>query len=493
MMQSKLFFPTFPTSHDDQDMIIDGVFFSPSFASAEDSPVVSSDSFFLDTFPDDLFGHDDSLVKISRSDIDNICDWIHSSHCEDGTSLSAAYAADGWSPAPSLESSQNTQILPEVPLNMPMEDTKLDNELRLTHLIKAFGEAMHDGNNVSLAKVIVESINEKSSPQGTFVERVAYNMFKSKDDEYLRQESIKNFATALNVLYQTLISGRFAHNAANAAILESVPVDATLLHIVDFDIGKGIQWPALIEALSRCRKPVRLTAIKHEGEEDEMSSPSCWEFEDTKKWLIDHARHVGLELQIEEQCIQDFKDGMKGRKNGGGRDWLVFNCMAALPHMGRRSGVVEFLKAAEELLGKFDGILTVGDGEAGVKLGNQVSFECYYGKLVEHYEAIFEALECKLPYLGEGRAAVECLFLAPFMCPFAWFDEWKEKARGLEFECGLEGRKASGESVAEARVMVGEGESWYSVRIEGLRENEMVLRWKEIVLVRVSTFCSRIG
>ncbi|KAG6435785.1 hypothetical protein SASPL_100661 [Salvia splendens] len=487
-MQSELFFPTFPTSHDDQDMIIDGVFFSPPFASSQDSPMVSSDSFFLDTFPNDLFGHGESLVKISRSDIDDICDWIHSSHSEDGTSLSA----DGWSPAPSLESSQNTQILsaPEVPLNMPMEDTKLENELRLTHLIKAFGEAMHDGNNGSLAQVIIESINEKSNPEGTLVERVAYNMFESKYDEYLRQESIKNFATAFNVLYQTLISGRFAHNAANAAILESIPVDAETLHVVDFDIGEGIQWPALIEALSRCRKPVRLTAIKHEGK-DGMSSPSCWEFEETKKLLINHARHFGIELQIEEKCIQDFKDEMKGRKDGGVRDWLVFNCMAALPHMGRRSGVVEFLKAAEELLAKFDGILTVGDGEAGVKLGNQVSFECYYGKLVEHYEALLEALECKLPYLGEGRAAMECLFLAPFMCPFAWFDEWKEKARGLEFECGLEGRRASGESLGEARVMVGERESWYSVRIEGLRENEMVLRWKETVLVRVSTFCRR--
>ncbi|XP_057803404.1 protein NODULATION SIGNALING PATHWAY 2-like [Salvia miltiorrhiza] len=480
-------------------MDIEGVFFS-SFALSEDSSMVSSDSYFPDTFPDNLFNHDsllitshdDGLVKILRSDIDDICDWLYAGHSEDGTCSSAVWAADEWSPSPSLESNQIAHVLTEVAIDLPRKDAKLENELTLTHLLRAFGEAMNDGNNGSLAKVIVESINEKSSPQGNLIERVAYNMFKSKDGEYLRQESVKNFATALNVLYRSLICGRFAHNAANAAILESIPEDVTVLHIVDFEIGEGIQWPALMEALSRKQKPVvRLTAIKREGEDA---------FEETKKRLHDHARQCGLELHIEEKCIQEFAAEMRRRKrkreNGGGRDWLVFNAMVALPHMGRRrrrSGVVEFLKVAEGLLAKYEGILSLGDGEAGVKWGNCVSYESYFGELVEHYQALFESLECNLPvYLGEARTAMECLFLAPLMCPFAWFEEWEEKVKGVEFESVLEGRRASEESLAEAKLMVDERENWYSVRIEGLRENEMVLRWKETMLVRVSIFCSRL-
>ncbi|KAH6798263.1 hypothetical protein C2S52_022817 [Perilla frutescens var. hirtella] len=499
MMQSELLLPNsnFPN---DQDMdlfgILDDVFLS-SFASPGDSSMVSSDSHFPDMFPDGLFDDDNMLMnpnddddfeKISGRDIDDICDWIYANHNE-GTSSSAE--AEEWSPCPSLESSQNIHVPTNMPITLPGKDMELGNELSLTHLLRAYGEAMDDGNNGSLARVIVESINERSSPQGNTMERVAYNMFKSKDEhgEYLRQESIKNFVTAFNVLYQSLICGRFAHNAANSAILESVPDDATVLHIVDFDIGEGIQWPTLIEALSQKKKLVKLTSIKL-GEDD---ISSCWEFEETKERLQVHARQYGVKLQIEEKCIDEFAvELMKRKKNG---HWLVFNCMVALPHMARRrrrSRVIEFLKVAEELLASFDGIVTLGDGEAGDGLGDCISFESYFGKLLVHYRALFESLECNFPaHLVEARTAMECLFLAPFMCPVSWLQEWREMAKYLEFDSILKGRKVSPGSLGEAKVMVNERADSYNVEIRGLSQNVMVLRWKETMLVKFSTFCSR--
>lgn len=512
MMQSQLFLPTsnFPFSistsntpndeYADLSEIVNGLIF-PSFPSPEDSSMVSSDSYFPDAFPTDLFDHHDTIMitpdhdgleKITRTDIDEICDWIYSNH-DQGTSSSAettlVVSADEWSPSPSLESSQSTQLLAtEVAIDIPRKGTRLGNELSLVHLLRACGEAMGDGDKGALAKMIVQSINEKSNLQGSSIERVAYHMFKSKDDEYLRQESIKNLVPALGLMYQTLMCGRFAHNAANAAILESMPDDVAVLHIVDFDIGEGIQWPALIEALSREGKTtVRLTAIVG-------SSPSCWEFEETKKRLLDHAKEYGLKLYMEEKGIEDLAEEMrrkrKKNRSGGGRDWLVFNCMAALPHMGRRRRTVEFLKVAEEILGDYDGILSFGDGEAGEETRKCSSFESYYEKLVKHYEALIEALEWSLPkgsttIIEEGRMGMECLFLAPLMNPSAWLEEWKE---GGDYERVLEGRKVSFESLTEAKVMVEERENGYSVR---MRENEMVLRWKETALVRVSTFCSR--
>lgn len=496
-MQSEFLLPTSncPFSTYQDPNYFDDVFF-PSFA----SPVVSSDSYFPTTSPDELFVHDNMLIrddddfeKIPRRDMDDICDWIYANHNEGNSSSAEVFpsAEVYWSPCPSLESSQNTQIFMDIPMNMPGE---LDNELKLVHLSRAYGEAMDGGNNGSLAKVIVESINEKSSPQGNTVERVAYHMFKSKDDhgEYLRQESSKNFVTAFNVLYQSLICGRFAHNAANAAIIESIPDDATALHIVDFDIGEGIQWPALIEALSQKQRPVKLTSMKLG--EDRVSS--CWEFEETKRRLQDHGRRYGLRLEIEEKCIEDLvADMMMRRRNGRGREWLVFNLMVALPHMARRrrrSHVVEFLKVAEELLSSFDGIVTFGDGEAGDELGDCTSFASYFGKLLTHYQALFESLEHNFPvYMAEARTAMECTFLAPFMCPVAWFEEWKEIGKGRKFESVLEGWNVSGESLCEAKVMVNEGVTPYNVKIEGLRENEIVLGWKETTIVRVSIFCSR--
>lgn len=486
-MQSEFLLPTSncPFSTYQDPNYFDDVFFSPF-----PSPLSPDELFILDNM---LIRGDDDFEKISRRDMDDICDWFYANHSEGNSSSAEVFAsAEEWSPCPSLESSQNTQMFVDIPKNMPGE---LDNELKLVHLSRAYGEAMDGGNNGSLAKVIVESINEKSRPQGNTVERVAYHMFKSKDDhgEYLRQESSNNFVTAFNVLYQSLICGRFAHNAANTAIIESIPDDATVLHIVDFDIGEGIQWPALIEALSQKQRPVRLTSIKFG---DDCTS-SCWEFEETKRRLQDHARQYGLGLEVEEKCIEDFAADMMRRRgrNGGGREWLVFNLMVALPHMARRrrrSRVVEFLKVAEELLSSFDGIVAFGDGEVGDELGDCTSFASYFEKLLMHYQALFESLEHNFPdYLVEARTAMECTFLSPLMSPVAWFEEWKEIGRGHKFESVLEGRKVSGESLCEAKVMVNEGESLYNVKIEGLSENEVVLRWKETRIVRVSIFCSR--
>lgn len=52
-------------------------------------------------------------------------------------------------------------------------------------------------------------------------------------------------------------------------------------------------------------------------------------------------------------------------KRGGRREWLVFNCMVGLPHMGRvrsRSLVMEFLRVAKELIANSANCSTIHKG-----------------------------------------------------------------------------------------------------------------------------------
>ncbi|CAK9186561.1 unnamed protein product [Ilex paraguariensis] len=75
--------------------------------------------------------------------------------------------------------------------------------------------------------------------------------------------------------------------------------------------------------------------------------------------------------------MEDLVSEIKGsKKNSGQREWLAFNCMVGLPHMGRSSmsHVMEFLKTSKELLAysaTSKGVATFGDGEAEERQRNR--------------------------------------------------------------------------------------------------------------------------
>lgn len=516
MMQPELLLPTWPNfnfassilDHNtpyDQEIdlcVVDDRDFSYSFASPEDSSVISSNSYVPTMILDEFYDLKDScngiqicsamegLETMSRGDIEDICEWINGDDIEaNSSSHDLTVEGDGWSPSLSSESNHNSFVFPQLdaPLVLPGDAMEVDDQLAFIHLLRAYGEAVENGEK-ELAEVIVSSISDKSSPLGNTTERVAYNLFQSRENqgEYLREESGKNLAAAFKVLYHSLPNGRFAHFTANSAILDSIPDDIETIQIVDFDMGEGAQWPSLIEALSRKGKAVRLTSIRSEEE-----CISCWNFEDTKKRLLSHAKQYGVSLQIEEKSVEDVGSELMRTKQ---REWVAFNCMVGLPHMGRRRprrSVDGFMKEAKALLANHGGILVLGDGEAREDMNSCCGYASYFDGLLRHYQAVFESLERNFPvYLAEARAAMESLFLAPFMSPDAWCRDWEETGRSRDFqtETWSGGRKLSLGSLLEAKEMVFEGENSYNVKIEGMREHEMVLRWKETPLVRVSTW-----
>ncbi|PIN13369.1 hypothetical protein CDL12_14013 [Handroanthus impetiginosus] len=510
MMQSEPLMPSWPSfnftslNHNipyDQEMDffgVDDLDLSCSFASPVESSLISSNSIDTAMFSNEFFPEESCVISPTSYvptifsdeflDLENLCNEIQ---------ICSPMEGDEWSPCLSSELSQNSILCPLVDMSLvlPGDEMEVDDQLSLLHLLKAYGEAMENGEK-ELAKVIVTSINNKTSPLGTTMERVGYNLFQSreKEGEHLREESIKNMVAAFKVLYQSLPNGRFAHFTANSAILESVPNDADTIHIVDFDMGEAVQWPPLIETFSRKQKALKLTSMISE----EKCTSCCWDFEDTKKRLLTHAGQCGVNLHIEERRIEDL-GGELMRMKRRGKEWIVFNCMVGLPHMGRkrsRGAVNEFLKVAEELVANFEGIVILGDGDqVGESKSPSCNYASYFDNLLKHYQAVFESLEKKFEsleknspvYLSDARIAVESVFLAPFMCPVSWFQDWVEmtKIQNHRAESQLKGRKLSDESLAEAKQMVNERENSHKVK---MRQNEMVLQWKETPLVRVSTW-----
>ncbi|KAL7136182.1 hypothetical protein ABFS83_10G012300 [Erythranthe nasuta] len=389
-------------------------------------------------------------------------------------------------------------------LILPFQGMEVDNHLSLLNLIVAYAEVMDRNQEITgLSEVIGRSIIKKVNPFGGPTERVLYYMFehlnKKSNHNYLKEESFKNFYPAFKAFYQIFPYGKFAHLVANSAVMESLPSDAEIIHLIDFDIGEGVQWASFIEAIKHHRRTeVRVTSIKF----DEKDESSPFPFEDTKRRLRDHAWSYGLNMIVEEVGFQDFEIFTNNIEKGdyGRKSLYVFNCHVALPHMGRvrsKKHVFEFLRVAENFLNQVTcwgsstskGIITYGNGDVFYdKTTTLMSYSTFLDANIAHYQALLESMEFDFPkHLGEARRALEFLFVGPSVSSIVRDRKWEEirQCGEIEFGLGLDGLELSEESVDEAKEVVKEGVSLYGVRIESEKKNEMVIEWNGVSIVRV--------
>ncbi|KAI9116016.1 hypothetical protein K1719_012946 [Acacia pycnantha] len=357
--------------------------------------------------------------------------------------------------------------------------------------------------------MILKHISHKVSPLGDPLERLAFNLSQNHDPTehgtFIKQEACKSFNKAFKAIYQGVPHGRIAHFAANSAILGSIPEDSEVIHIIDFDMGVGVQWPPLMEVIAQHHKTLKLTAIRLE--EDESSDLDCvskWKFEEIRRTLHEHAKSCGLKLKVEEQSIEEIvaelkKLNKRGGNGNGKRNFVAFNCMVGLPHMGRvrsRSHVLEFLRVARDFIKSSPsnkGIIAFGDGEACEKLRNSTNFISFFNGHLVHYHALLESMESNFPFqFSEARTAIENLFVAPYISSDDWFQNWEDmrQYQKVQSETELQGRSLREETLMEVGEMLRRIEGSYEVKIEGNNGNEMVLQWKGTQLLRISTWAT---
>ena len=144
------------------------------------------------------------------------------------------------------------------PLTLPTGDMEIDNQLSVHHIVQVYKEAM-ENKEAELAEVIARRISKKVGPTGEIEERLLYYSFQplDKETDYLMQQSAKNFDRAFEAFYKIFPDRMISHFTANSVILEAKPRDAEVLHIIDFDIGEGMQWSSMIMALGRKQKELQ--------------------------------------------------------------------------------------------------------------------------------------------------------------------------------------------------------------------------------------------
>lgn len=127
--------------------------------------------------------------------------------------------------------------------------------VRLVHSLLACADAVHT-NNLNLAEALLKHIRILVEAQAGAMRKVAgyfaqalsrriYRFYPQKPFDYS-----SSYTDLLQMhFYESCPYLKFAHFTANQAILESVGSAGTV-HVVDFNLQQGHQWPPLIQAFA---------------------------------------------------------------------------------------------------------------------------------------------------------------------------------------------------------------------------------------------------
>lgn len=169
-------------------------------------------------------------------------------------------AATNSSSSSSSSSSRDQKRLKTSPDMYPPESTRSvvladsqENGIRLVHALMACAEAVQQ-HNLSLAEAFVKQIRFLAKSQAGamgkiatyFAEALAHRIYGL----YPQEPIDHNFTDLLQMhFYETCPYLKFAHFTANQAILEAFE-GKKRVHVIDFSMNQGMQWPALMQALA---------------------------------------------------------------------------------------------------------------------------------------------------------------------------------------------------------------------------------------------------
>ncbi|KAF2308377.1 hypothetical protein GH714_006557 [Hevea brasiliensis] len=194
------------------------------------------------------------------------------------------------------ESSSSDYDIKAIPVLVDSQE----NGIRLVHLLMACAEAVQE-NNLPLAEALVKQIGFLAVSQAGAMRKVATYFAEALARRicriyrlYPQSPMDHSLSDILQMdFYETCPYLKFAHFTANQAILEAFE-GKKRVHVIDFSMNQGMQWPALLQALAL--RPGGPPAFRLTG----IGPPS----HDNS----DHLQEVGLKLaQLAETIHVEFE------------------------------------------------------------------------------------------------------------------------------------------------------------------------------------------
>lgn len=267
-----------------------------------------------------------------------------------------------------------------------------------------------DASNLSRIQHLLYVLQELASPTGDANHRLASHGFRAltrriptlASGDHIPSPPVfataepKLFRSALIKFHEVSPWFAFPNALANASILQTLSVTPKTLHVVDVGVSHGIQWPTLLEALTR--RPggtpplIRLTIAENSLPAGPFSAaPPGY---DSSSHLLRYSKLLDLNLQINH-----VKDLTPQSLSPSETETLVI-CAQFRANHGDSDKKAEFLRSAREMNPDLL-ILTEIDGSG---LGFARRAEVLW-RFLDSTSAAFKGRECEERRVMEGEMA----------------------------------------------------------------------------------------
>ncbi|XP_076947205.1 DELLA protein GAI1-like [Bidens hawaiensis] len=353
---------------------------------------------------DTVFGNDDELSQIVSDSVhynpSDLNSWLESMICElhppviddsfmnNCSDLQAVAGAAVFPPAakkvnldPNL-----TPSLSRSPNQVVIVDSQ-ENGIRLVHTLMACAEAV-EAENYRLAENLVKQAGALAVAQTGAMRKVA-TCFAEALARRIYRLTPQPGPPALNDIlymhfYETCPYLKFAHFTANQAILEAFAGKKNV-HVVDFGMKQGMQWPALMQALAlRNGGPpkFRLTGIgPPSGDDVDYLQEVGWK-------LAQLADTINVEFEFRGFVAERLSDLDPRKFELRNDEVLAVNSVFELHQLlGRNGGIEKVLTAVKTMKPE---IFTVVEQEVNHNGG---SFLERFTESLHYYSTLFDSLE----------------------------------------------------------------------------------------------------
>lgn len=289
------------------------------------------------------------------------------------------------------------------------EQTQMEQGLELANLLIACAEAV-TSKSLQLVNHLLSRLGELASPEGSPMHRVAayftegLTLRVTKLWPHIFQPIVadldlcdEDLMTGFQLLNHTSPIPKFFQYTANEIILKAFE-DKDRVHIIDFDIKQGLQWPALFHSLATRPRPpshVRITGI---GESKE-------DLQDTGDRLAGFAEALNLPFEF-HAVVDKLEDVRLWMLHVKEKETVAVNCMLQLHKTLYDNGA-----ALRGILGLIQStkpaVVVVVEQEAN---HNDPIFEGRFLQALQYYSAIFDSIDASLPSDSPARLKMEQFF-----------------------------------------------------------------------------------
>ncbi|KAJ0971121.1 hypothetical protein J5N97_019080 [Dioscorea zingiberensis] len=294
--------------------------------------------------------------------------------------------------------------------NSQTEQQGLELVSLLTDCVEAISSSNHTTINYYLAR-----LGELATPTGSPVHRLAAyftealalraaklwpHIFFVAPPRELADQLVddEEDATSFRLLNHVSPIPKFLHFTLNERLLRAFE-GKDRVHIIDFDIKQGLQWPGLFQSLASRPNPpshVRITGI---GE-------SKQDLQDTGARLAGFAEslHLPFEFHPVVDRLEDVRLWMLHVKE---RECVAVNCVLQLHKALYDENRAAFMDFLGLIRSTNPAIVLVAEQEAE---HNEPMWETRFANSLRYYAAIFDSLDFSLPVDSPARIKIEEMF-----------------------------------------------------------------------------------